>query len=525
VGRRLIASTAPRAVAGEGESSRVPFLRTAALTKSFGGVVAVEGASVSFERGLIHGLVGQNGAGKSTLVRMIAGAERPDSGHIEVNSAPATFASPRAALDAGVTLVAQELSLVGALSVAENLSLGRLPARAGFADFSAMQRRAERLISDSGFGLNPATVVGTLSASDQQKVEVLRAVARDARLIILDEPTSSMSVDESERVYEIARRLANSGVAVVLVSHYLEEVLAVCDLVTVMRDGRVVDSGPTRDFTPEALVERMVGESRSLRRLGDDHPAETTGTPRLATRALSGAGFENIDVDVHPGEIVAIVGLVGSGRSEFLRALWGADRATDGEMLIDGEPVRFASPRRAKEAGVAFVSESRKSDGLFPRLSGSVNITAAHARQVSRCGFVNRVRQREAARSAADRVGVRAHSLEQPITALSGGNQQKALLARWLVRSPRLFLIDEPTRGVDVVSIAQIHDVLARLAGEGMSVLMVSSDFDEALAVAHRIYVFRDGRVAGEFTAAESTKSALLASAFGTAAGSPALAR
>ena len=525
MGRRLIASPAHRAVAEEGNAPGAPFLRTVALTKTFGGVVAVESVSVCFERGRIHGLVGQNGAGKSTLVRMIAGAERPDSGHIEVNGAPTTFASPRAALDAAVTLVAQELSLVGALSVAENLSLGRLPARAGFADFSAMHRRASRLISDSGFGLDPATVVGDLSASDQQKVEVLRAVARDARLIVLDEPTSSMSVDESERVYEIARRLANSGVAVVLVSHYLEEVLAVCDLVTVMRDGRVVETGPTQEFTAEALVERMVGEARALRRRRDHRPVETAGTPRLVTRALSGTGFENIDVEVHPGEIVAIVGLVGSGRSEFLRAICGADRSSGGEVLIDGEPARFASPRRAKEAGVAFISESRKRDGLFPRLSGSVNITAAHARQVSRCGFVDRNRQHRIARSAADRVGVRAHSLEQPVTALSGGNQQKALLARWLVRPPKLFLIDEPTRGVDVVSIAQIHDVMSQLAGDGMSVLMVTSDFDEALAVAHRIYVFRDGRLAGEFAAAAATKSVLLASAFGTAAGSPALAR
>lgn len=521
MGRRLIASAAHSAVAEEGDISSVPFLRTVALTKTFGGAVAVESASVSFERGLIHGLVGQNGAGKSTLVRMIAGAERPDSGHIEVDGASTSFASPRAALDAGVTLVAQELSLVGALSVAENLSLGQLPSRAGLANFSAMHRRARRLVSESGFALDPAAPVETLSVSDQQKVEVLRAVARNAQLIVLDEPTSSMSVNESERVYEIARRLATSGVSVVLVSHYLEEVLAVCDLVTVMRDGRIVDTGSTAEFTAEALVVRMVGESGAMRRRREHRPPARTGTPRLSTRSLSGGGFRNIDLDVHPGEIVAIVGLVGSGRSEFLRAVCGAERASGGDVLIEGEVKRFGSPRQAKEAGVAFISESRKRDGIFPKLSGSVNITSAHTREVSRYGFVDRRRQRSRARSAADSVGVRAHSLEQPIAALSGGNQQKALLARWLVKAPRLFLIDEPTRGVDVVSISQIHDVMTQLADDGMSVLLVTSDFEEALAVAHRIYVFREGCLAGEFAAADATKSSLLASAFGTRAGAP----
>ncbi len=520
MGRRLIESAASPTGAEEGSGPWAPLLRAVALTKTFGGVVAVERASVSFAGGRIHGLVGQNGAGKSTLVRMIAGAERPDSGHIEVAGVRTAFASPRAALDAGVTLVAQELSLVGALTVAENISLGQLPRRAGLTDFSEMHRRARRLIHESGFDLDPSDPIGILSASDQQKVEVLRAVARNTQFIVLDEPTSSMSVDESARVYEIARRLAAAGVAVVLVSHYLEEVLAVCDLVTVMRDGRVVETGPTREFSAEDLVQRMVGDASSFRHRRDRRPPKTRGTPRLATRALSGGGFRDINVDVHPGEIVAIVGLVGSGRSEFLRAVCGADRPSSGEVLIDGESKRFGSPRRAKEAGVAYISESRKQDGIFPKLSGSVNITSAHAAEVSRFGFVDRGRQRSTARSAADRVGVRAHSLEQPIESLSGGNQQKALLARWLVRAPRMFLIDEPTRGVDVVSISQIHDVITQLAGDGMSVLMVTSDFEEALAVAHRIYVFRDGRLVGEFAAADATKSSLLASAFGTIAGS-----
>ena len=516
MGRRLTHTAVPPAPAEEGAARPGPFLRAVGLTKTFGGVRAVDGATVSFERGRIHGIVGQNGAGKSTLVKMLAGVEPPDGGHIEVRGAATTFSSPRAALDAGVTLVAQELSLVNALSVAENLALGRFSTRAGLVDFAAMRRRARQLIDESGFVLDPEAVVSTLSASDQQKVEVLRAVARNTGLIVLDEPTSSMSTDESGRLYDIVRGLAAADVAVVLVSHYLEEVLDVCEQVTVMRDGRIVITGSTGDFSPDDLVTHMVGAVTVLRGRRSSRRPPTRGTPRLETRALSGKGFESIDLEVHPREIVAIVGLVGSGRSEFLRSLCGAERPSDGALLIDGERRRFRSPRHAKDAGIAFVSESRKIDGIFSKLSSSTNITAAHVGEVSRYGFINRRRQRSRAQIAAGRVDVRAHSLEQPISSLSGGNQQKALLARWLVKSPSLFLIDEPTRGVDIVSVSQIHSVIAQLAGDGMSVLMVTSDFDEALAIAHRIYVFRDGRLAGELAGTDATKSVLLAGAFGT---------
>lgn len=481
----------------------------------------MDSADVSFKLGQIHGLVGQNGAGKTTLARMLCGVLSPDSGHIEVEGAPTSFASPRAALDAGVTMVAQELSLVPGLTVAENLLLGQLPSQFGVCNSGEMLRRARHLIEDSGFNLDPAALVSTLSQSDRQKTEILRAVARNARLVIFDEPRSSLSVHEAAQVYGVMRALAASGVAVVLVSHFLSEVLEVCDVVTVMRDGLAVMHAPTDDLTPRHLVEHMVGSTHDGLQGRRPNPPPQHGAPRLETRGLTGLGFEEISLTVGVGEIVSIVGLVGSGRTEFISAVYGAQKPTSGTILIDGAPERFRSPRAAKRAGLAYISESRQTDGVFPLLGADTNITVAHMETISRFGLLARRLQRDRSADAARRVDVRAGSLSQPISSLSGGNQQKALLARWLVQPPQLWLIDEPTRGVDVVSTAQIHSVIVSLAEAGMSVLMVTSDLDEALAIAHRIYVFRDGRVEREFDAGTTDESALLAAAFAADASEP----
>ena len=499
-----------------------PFLQAFGLTKTFGGVRGVDSADVSFLPGQIHGLVGQNGAGKTTLARMLCGALSPDRGRIEVDGVTASFASPRAARDAGLTMVAQELSLVPALTVAENLLLGQLPNNLGVCDTTKMMRRARQLIDDSGFDLDATAPVSALSQSDRQKTEILRAVARNARLVIFDEPRSSLSVHEAENVYGVLRTLAANGVAVVLVSHFLSEVLDVCDVVTVMRDGRTVISAPTADLTARDLVEHMVGSApEGLRGRRPSLPPPALGAPRLETRDLTGRGFADVSLTVGVGEIVAIVGLVGSGRTEFISAVYGVHRPSAGTVLIDGVPQRFRSPRAAKRAGLAYISESRQTDGIFPLLGADTNITMAHLETISRCGVLARGLQRDRSADAARRVDVRAGSLSQPIWSLSGGNQQKALLARWLVQPPQLWLIDEPTRGVDVVSTAQIHRVIVGLAEAGMGVLMVSSDLDEALAIAHRIYVFRDGRMVREFHGDATDESELLAAAFAADAPEP----
>ncbi|MEM8922189.1 MAG: sugar ABC transporter ATP-binding protein [Actinomycetota bacterium] len=503
--------------AGDAEASPA-VLTTVGLTKVFSGVRVVDAADVTFRRGEIHGLVGQNGAGKSSLVKMICGVYRADDGHVRVDDEELVMASPRQARDRRVTLVAQELSLVPALSVADNVLLGRQPNTAGVISGRRLRREALRLIEDYGFDLDPDAIVSTLSPSDQQKVEILRALASDARLIVLDEPTSSMSIDDSTRLYEIIGLLAERGTSVVLVSHFLDEVLDVCDVVTVMRDGEVVvTSAPSAGLTTQEIVHHMVGETED--ESADEVDAvhvDRSGTPRLRVDGLSGNGFDDMSLEVFPGEIVALVGLVGSGRTEFLRGLFGVDAATAGSVAIDGERVRFRRPSDAVAAGVAMVTESRKHDGIFPVLATSTNIGIAQPGRTSSAGIIRPAALRAEAARVADRVNVQAASLENPITSLSGGNQQKALLARWLVAPPQLYLIDEPTRGVDVVSIRQIHALLRQLAADGMSVLMVTSEFEEALAVAHRICVVRNGRIVRRVDAGDATKSMLLAAAFGT---------
>ena len=475
----------------------------------------MDSADVAFRRGQIHGIVGQNGAGKTTLARMLCGALSPDGGHIEVEGVPTAFGSPRAALDAGVTMVAQELSLVPELTVAENLLLGQLPHRLGVCRSAELMRRAQRLIDEAGFDLDAADTVSALSQSQRQKTEILRAVARNARMVVFDEPRSSLSVNEAAQVYGVMRDLAANGVAVVLVSHFLSEVLEVCDVVTVMRDGRVVLHARSSELNADDLVEHMVGTPHDAPQSNRTTASPTQGALRLETRELTGRGFADVSLAVRVGEIVAIVGLVGSGRTEFLSALYGVHRPVSGTILIDGVACRPRSPRAAKRAGLAYISESRQLDGVFPRLGVDANITAAHMGAVSRWGVFREGEQRERAAEAARSVDVRATQLSQPISSLSGGNQQKSLLARWLIEPPNLLLIDEPTRGVDAVSTAQIHRVLADLAETGMSVLMVTSDFDEALAVAHRVYVFRGGRVAREFEGDAADESMLLRAAFG----------
>ena len=491
-------------------------LATVNLTKTFSGVAVVDGASVVFRAGEIHGLVGQNGAGKSSLMKMVCGVYRADGGHVVVDGEELVFTTPRAAGDRNVTLVAQELSLVPALSVGENILLGQQPSTAGLISGRRLRQQAKELITSFGFDLDPDELVSALSPSQQQKVEILRALAQDARLIVLDEPTSSMSIDDSAQLYEIIRMLAARGTAVVLVSHFLEEVLDVCDVVTIMRDGHVVaNSLPSSSLSSAEIVKHMVGDQ-----VEQERPArvevDRSEQPRLKVTDLSGGRFQDINLEVHRGEIVALVGLVGAGRTEILRAVFGADPITAGHVEVDGERVGFRRPSDAVKAGMAMLTESRKLDGIFPVLSTTTNVAMAQPEVVAKKSWIDRRRQRTATDAVAEQVNVQAASLDTPVSSLSGGNQQKALIGRWLMKPPELFLIDEPTRGVDVVSIGQIHSLIHRLAADGMSVLMVTSEFEEALALAHRIYVVRNGRIVDHVTADEADKSQLLAAAFGT---------
>jgi rhamnose transport system ATP-binding protein len=489
-----------------------------AVSKRFGGVQALAGVSVSIAPGRVHGLVGENGAGKSTLAKIIGGVQQPDGGELLVDGEPVRFRSPRDALAAGIATIAQEIALVGARSVLENVFYGIEPRRAGVVRRRDLRRAWDALAERTGFGLDPDAPIRALRTADQQKAEILRAIARDARLILMDEPTAALTVDETDRLLAIVRRLAEGGTSVVLVSHDLEEVLS--DTVTVMRDGQVVRTSPAADETPARLVSAMIGRDVDLSFPAKRAPAGDA-PPVLEARGLARAGaIADVSLTLRAGEILGLAGLVGSGRTEVARALFGADRLDAGEVRVDGKPIRLRSPRDAARHGIALLPESRKDEGLLMIRSIAQNAALASYGDgdLATAGVVRRRRERARARELAARVDVRAPSVDAPVGSLSGGNQQKVLFAKWLARRPRILIADEPTRGVDVGAKAQIHDLIADLAAGGMAVLVISSELEEVLGLAHRVLVMRRGRVVAEYAGAGATREAVMNAAFATSA-------
>jgi len=494
-----------------------PLVEVRNVSKRFGGIQALADVSLTLHAGRVHGLVGENGAGKSTLAKIIGGVYQPDQGELLVDGRPVRFGAPRDALAAGIATIAQELALVPTRSVMENVFLGVEPRRWGVVQTRELRRRFDELNARTGFDVDAEAEVGNLRTAEQQKVEILRAMARDARLILMDEPTASLTADETERLLDIVRRLATSGTAIVLVSHFLDEVLAVSDDVTVMRDGHLVRTSLASNETTESLVAGMIG--RRLELAFPDVPVLAPEAPVvLRAEGLQRRGeIENVSFDIRAGEIVGLAGLVGSGRTEIARALFGADRLDAGRILIDGQPVSIRNPRDAAAAGIAMLPESRKEQGLFMDLAVRENATAAILPSLSPGGIVNTARERSAAQQAVRDLDVRTRSIEAPVINLSGGNQQKVLFAKWLLLEPRILLADEPTRGVDVGAKRQIYELLVRLAGEGMGVLLISSEIEEVLGLAHRVLVLRTGRIVAEFAGAEATKDAVMSAAFQSA--------
>jgi ABC-type sugar transport system ATPase subunit len=501
---------------GAGGNTR-PLVAALNVSKRFGGVRALSDVSLSIESGEVHALVGENGAGKSTLSKIIGGVYQSDDGRLLVDGQSVRFRSPRDALAMGIATIAQELALVPARSVVENVFLGMEPRALGVIRTGEMERRFAELNERTGFALPLDTRVGSLRVAEQQKVEILRALARDARLILMDEPTASLTADETERLLEIIRRLSASGTAVMLVSHFLDEVLAVSDIVTIMRDGHIVRTAPARSETEESLVSAMIG-----RRVDLAFPERTVVPPDApvileAQNLRRARAINDVSLTVRAGEIVGLAGLVGSGRSEVLRALFGADSIDGGTILVEGQPVKIKTPRDAARLGIAMLPESRKDQGLFMRRPIRENITIVSLESLLRAGVVDSRRERRVARQAAADFDVRMESIESPIVELSGGNQQKALFAKWLVRRPAILLADEPTRGVDVGAKRQIYELINRLAAEGMAVLLVSSEIEEVLGLSHRVLVLRGGRLVASYSGDEATKEQVMNAAFQTA--------
>jgi simple sugar transport system ATP-binding protein/ribose transport system ATP-binding protein len=494
----------------------IPLVELRGVSKRFGGVQALEAVDLAIERDSIHALVGENGAGKSTLGKILAGVHRPDDGELVIDGARADYRSPRDALAAGITIIAQEPTLVPHRSVVENVYLGIERGVVGVIDDRGMLRRFESLVADSGIELPPRRLARQLRVADQQKVEILRAIARGARLIVMDEPTSALTTDEAERLFELVRHLRGRGTTVVYISHFLAEVLALADTVTVLRDGRHVRTAAAATETPERLVTAMLGRSLDLafpERIDppDDAPVV------LSVEGLSRPpAVQDVSFQIRAGEIVGLAGLIGSGRSEVARAIFGADRAEAGAIELDGKRLRLRSPRAAISRGIVMLPEDRKGQGLVMLRSVADNITLPFLGDIAHAGVLRPVAERRRATELVRRFDVRTRSLQSRVEALSGGNQQKVLFAKWLFRPPRVFIADEPTRGIDVGAKRAIYDLIHSLAAGGMAVLLISSEHEEVLGLAHRVLVMRAGRIVGEFDGRTATADDVLHAAFAT---------
>jgi rhamnose transport system ATP-binding protein len=495
--------------------SSAPHVELSNVTKRFGGTLALADVNLTIARGTVHSIIGENGAGKSTLGKIVSGVYVADAGEVRVAGRPVHFRSPRQALEHGLTVVAQELALLPARSVIENVFLGQEDHSGPMVRRRAIRRRFAELVARSGIDVPARAVVGSLAVAQQQKVEILRALARNADLIVMDEPSSRLTAAEAEVLDAIVRGLAAAGTTVVFVSHFLDEVLSVSDFITVMRDGRVISTVRGVEATRSGLITDMIG-----RPLDASFPAQTPhaagARPVLRVRDLSRRGvFKNVSFDVRSGEIVILAGLLGAGRSEVARTIYGADRADAGSVELDGRPLRARSPADAVRVGVAMIPESRKEQGLQLTRSVRDNITLPHLAQLSRWGIVRTRVESHRTDEIISAVGVRTASPENRVSALSGGNQQKVLFSRSLLRTPRLLIADEPTRGVDVAAKRSIYDLIARLAIEGMAVLIISSELEEVLGLAHRVLVMRKGAIAAELIGDQLTERNVIHAAFG----------
>jgi simple sugar transport system ATP-binding protein/ribose transport system ATP-binding protein len=499
--------------------SLTPHVELRGVSKRFGGVLALADIDLTIAPGSIHALVGENGAGKSTLGKIIAGVHPADAGEMLVDGHPVQYHSPRQALADGVTAIAQELMLVPQRSVIDNVFLGSEHHRGRVLRPAPMRARYAELCDRADFHLPADAIVGGLRVADQQKVEILRSLARDARLIVMDEPTAALSADESERLLATVRTLRDQGTTIVFVSHFLREVLALCDTVTVLRDGRLIRTRAAAAETPDSLVTAMLGQPMEVA-FPPKAPAPPADAPVvLSVRDLSRAGaIEGISFDVRAGEIVGLAGLIGSGRTEVARALFGADRFDRGEVRIEGQPLKVRSPRGAIRAGIAMLPESRKDQGLHMRASIVRNVSLAHLGDVSQAGVLERLTERRRVAEITERVDVRAERLSAWVSTLSGGNQQKVLFAKWLFRRPRVLLADEPTRGVDVGAKRTIYELIQSLAAEGMAVVLISSEVEEVLGLAHRVLVLRGGELVAELDGDAATEDDVLHAAFATGA-------
>jgi ribose transport system ATP-binding protein len=475
----------------------LPLVRMTGIAKAFSGVSVLDDVSFEVQAGETHALLGGNGAGKSTLMKILEGVYTLDRGTIELDGERVELASPQAARRHGVAMIFQELSLVPTLTVAQNIYLTReTRTRAGLLDDRALERQARELLAKLGVDIDPRTEVRRLGTASMQLVEIAKALSQDARVLIMDEPTASLARSEVEALFRIIDRLKRRGIAIVYITHRLEEVMAVADRVTVLRDGRLVGTRLTSELDVEALIELIVGTSVGQALDRGERSVDRSGTPLLSLRAVStSTGLDGIDLNLYAGEIVGIAGLMGSGRSKLARAAFGIDALTAGELRLRGERVRIRRPADAIEHGIVLVPEDRRTQGLVLGHSVERNLTLALLRRLSRGGVLDEAQGAAIAERYVARLGIRTLSLDTPVRRLSGGNQQKVVLAKWLATEPDVLILDEPTVGVDINTRSEIADLVRGLADQGKAVLVISSELAEVLALADRILVLRDGRI------------------------------
>lgn len=477
------------------------------IRKTFPGTTALDGVTVRWDGGKVHALIGRNGAGKSTLVNIVTGAIAPTSGSIRLNGSTVKFASPADSRRSGIAAVHQELSLIPELSVAENILLGRLPRKSGIlpgrVDWSTTRRDAQELLSRLDVRVDHTATAGSLPVAQQQLIEIAKAMAEEPSILLLDEPTSALSHQEAAHVFTLLRTLAERGVLIIYITHRLQEIGFVADTVTALRDGISTPSIPIADATPESIVTMMFGKNIRFSRMVD-RPAGTT--PVMEVRSLTGEGsFHDVSFTLHKGEILGIAGLLGSGRTRLLRSIAGVDIPVSGELLIDGETVHPHSPEQMKRLGVVLTPENRKDQGLVQMLAVRANICLASLHRSAVHGFITRKREQRVAEASIRDLDIAVPDTEFPVSSLSGGNQQKVVLAKWLNTHPRIMLLDEPTRGIDLHAKLQIFHLIMRLSAQGISSIVVSSELEELMDICHRILVMKNGRMTGSFDPATSS--------------------
>jgi ribose transport system ATP-binding protein len=476
--------------------SDAPLLRMTGVEKSFNGVKVLEDVDFDLRAGETHALLGGNGAGKSTLMKILEGVYTLDAGRVELDGAPIQLGTPQASQALGIAMIFQDFSLIPTLNVAQNVFLTREARARGLLDDREVERRAAALLEELGVDIDPRTPVSRLGTASKQLVEIAKALSQDARILIMDEPTASLARSEVDVLFSIIETLKARGITIVYITHRLEEVMAVADRVSVLRDGRMVGTRRTADLDMEMLIEMIVGRAVERAMQWSERAVDRTGTPMLELREVfTRTGVRDVSLQVHAGEIVGLAGLMGSGRSELARAVFGIDPLASGEVRLRGEPIDVSRPGDAVRAGIVLVPEDRRSQGLVLDHGVQSNVTLTLLRRLSRHGTLDDHEGRRITERYVDRLGIRVRSLSAPVRRLSGGNQQKVVLAKWLATEPDVLILDEPTAGVDIGTKVEIVELVRGLADEGKAIVVISSELAELLAMADRLVILRDGTV------------------------------